>query len=64
MATEANSVIFCFVFSDDKTTDQGSLFHPSRKKIGAKDVECQRISQVLTQAFTSTFIYWLLGKAR
>lgn len=30
----------------DETTDQESLFHPSRKKIGAKDVECQRISQV------------------
>lgn len=32
--------------NDDETADQESLFHPARRKIGAKDVECQRIAQV------------------
>ncbi|KAL9984999.1 hypothetical protein ACROYT_G007350 [Oculina patagonica] len=32
--------------NDDGNADQESLFHPTKRKIGAKDVECQRISQV------------------
>ena len=30
-------------------SDVEALFHPVRRKVGAKDVECQRISQVITQ---------------
>ena len=36
-----------YLFSDEEINDEESLFHPARRKGGARDVECQRISQVL-----------------
>lgn len=34
-------------FSDKEVAGRESLFHPARRKAGARAAECQRISQVL-----------------
>lgn len=34
-------------FSDKEVPSRESLFHPARRKAGARAAECQRISQVL-----------------
>lgn len=40
----------CFLADEGpNATDVETLFHPVRRKVGAKDVECQRISQVIIQ---------------
>lgn len=60
-------IILWLLVSDEDITDEESLFHPARRKSGAKDVECQRISQVFIELpliscckSDLSLLYWLM----